>query len=82
MSVEAISRIAAILALDGGKLSLYRNEETRSQVMMDWLPQLEESDDPDRDEVGILQSGDLNRVFGYIASHLPRPIGGDQRGKD
>jgi hypothetical protein len=81
MSVEAMSRIAAILALDGRKLSAYLDRKTRPKVMSEWLDQLEESNDADRDEIGILESGDLNRVFGYIASHLPKPIGGDERGK-
>jgi len=81
MSVEAMSRIAAILALDGGKLSAYMNEKTRPDVMSSWTHQLEESGDKDQDELGILESGDLNKVFRYIEAHLPRPTGGDQRGK-
>lgn len=81
MSVEAMSRIAAILALDGGKLSTYMNAETRASVISGWTAQLQESGDPDQDEVGILESGDLNRLFRYLESHLPRPTGGDERGK-
>jgi hypothetical protein len=75
MSVESVSRIAAILALDGDKLSSYMNEDTRSDLVSSWSSQLDGNTERD-----LLESADWNRIYAYIGSQGPRPVGGDKRG--
>jgi len=53
MIVESISRIAAILALDGDKLSSYMNEDTRSDRVSSWGSQLDGNTERD-----LLKSAD------------------------
>lgn len=84
MSVQALSRIAALLALDAGQLRDYLpsfndydedvNESRRAALVESYGSQLQSQEIKD-----ILASGDLNKVFLYLAAHLEKPMpGGDQ----
>ena len=75
MSVESVSRIAAILALDHEKLSDFMNEDRRTDMVSDWRSQLD-----GHEEIDLLQSADWNRIYEYIAPKGERPIGRDRRG--
>ncbi len=88
MSVQAVSRIAALLALDADLLKDYvpkyadddydqdtdLNEANRAQLAHLYRNQLtqEESD--------LIAGGDANATSQYIAAHLDRPVNGGAAG--
>jgi hypothetical protein len=80
MSAQAVSRIAALLALNAEMLRNYLpgtdgsddNEEARADLVEQYENQLTQK------EAELLVAGDLNAVFQYIQSHLERPLGGDE----
>ncbi len=85
MSVQAVSRIAALLALDAELLRDYvpkfkeddydceedLNEENRARLAHLYRHQLlsEEGD--------LIAAGDMNKVLEYIAVHLEKPVNGE-----
>ena len=85
MSVQAVSRIAALLALD---VDLARdfvpkfadddydqeddlNEKNRADLAHLYRHQLTE------DESQLIADGDMNQILLYIADHLERPVNGE-----
>lgn len=82
MSVQAMSRIGALLALDAELLKSYirpaqgpdENEENRAYLAHLYRNQL-------TDEEGeLITDGDLNEIFAYIAEHLEKPTNGEETG--
>ena len=83
MSVQAVSRIAALLALDADLIKEYMpvyeddeeeedlNEENRAHLAHLYRHQLTD------EEKDLISGGDLNAVFQYIADHLEKPVNGD-----
>ena len=88
MSVQAVSRIAALLALDAEELKNYvpkyadddvdqeedLNEENRSYFAYLYRNQLTS------DESQLIADGDMNATFEYIAAHLEKPVNGEHTG--
>ncbi|MEM8931247.1 MAG: hypothetical protein AAGE94_08725 [Acidobacteriota bacterium] len=86
MSVQAVSRIAALLALDVDMVRDYvpkyadddydqeedLNEEKRSYLAYLWRGQLTE------DEKALVADGDMNAVLQYLANHLEKPVNGER----
>lgn len=88
MSVQAVSRIAALLALDADLLKKYVpkfkdkdydqendvNEKHRSRLAYLYRHQItaEESD--------LIVDGDMNAVLKYLADHLEKPVNGEETG--
>lgn len=79
MSVQTLSRIAAMLALDADMLRRYIptfnsdeediNEGHRAALVEAYGPQLYGDEIKD-----LLAAGDLNRIYQYLASHLEKPM--------
>lgn len=85
MSVQAVSRIAALLALDAELLRDYvprfqeddydceedLNEENRAHLVHLYRHQLTS------EEGDLISAGDMNKVLEYIADHLEKPVNGE-----
>lgn len=85
MSVQAVSRIAALLALDAELLRDYvpkfkdddydceedLNEEKRAYLAHLYRHQLTS------EEGDLIAAGDMNKVLAYIADHLEKPVNGE-----
>jgi len=85
MSVQAVSRIVALLALDAEQLKKYvpryapddydqetdLNEESRSNLAYLYRHQLTD------DERELIAAGDLNATARYLADHLEKPVNGE-----
>ncbi len=74
MSVQAVSRIAALLALDAEVLKQYLpedNEEYRSDFAHLYRGQLTGQ------EKTMVAGGDVQEIFQYLADHLPKPVNGE-----
>lgn len=82
MSVQAVSRIAALLALDADALRSFlpkeddggvdESEESRVYFVHHYRHQITE------EEKAMLEGGDMIEIFEYIRAHLPKPVNGDQ----
>ena len=85
MSVQAVSRVAALLALDADEVKKYvprfedndydqevdLNESHRSYLAYLYRGQLTDH------ERQLIADGDLNKVFLYLADHLEKPVNGE-----
>lgn len=85
MSVQAVSRIAALLALDAEQLRDYvprfseddldgeedLNEENRAHLAHLYRHQLT------AEESELIAAGDMNQTLAYIADHLEKPVNGE-----
>ena len=85
MSVQAVSRIAALLALDADVLKKYvpkyadddedkeddLNEKYRARFAHLYRHQLTDN------EIKLIEAGNLNRIFRYLANHLEKPVNGE-----
>ena len=79
MSVQTLSRITAMLALDADMLADYiptyndddedTNEANRAKLVESYNSQITDSGIKD-----LLAAGDFNEIFQYLASHLDKPI--------
>lgn len=79
MSVQALSRIAALLALDADQLRDYIptfndddediNEGNRAKLVEQYSSQLYGDDIKD-----LLAEGDFNAIYQYLADHLEKPV--------
>ena len=90
MSVQTVSRLAGLLALDADLLKDYmpkyadddadqeddQNEKNRADLAHLYRHQLtgEESE--------LIKEGDMNRTFQYLADHLEKPVNGESTGAD
>ncbi len=88
MSVQAISRIAALLALDAELARDYvpkfadddydedddLNEASRANLAHLYRQQLT------TDESQLISDGDMNATLQYIADHLEKPVNGEEAG--
>ncbi len=88
MSVQAVSRIAALLALDAELLRDYvpkfadddydqdvdLNEANRANLAHLYRHQLT------AEESQLIADGDANQTLGYISIHLERPVNGEAAG--
>ena len=78
MSAQAVSRIAALLALNAEMLRGFMDPEKGEEYRVDLVDQYRNQlTDQEGD---ILVSGDMNGVFDYLQSKLDRPTGGDEAG--
>jgi hypothetical protein len=85
MSVQAVSRIAALLALDAEQLKKYvpafaeddydqetdLNEANRARFAYLYRHQLTDQ------EREMIAEGDMNATVRYIADHLEKPVNGE-----
>ena len=85
MSVQALSRLAALLTLDVDLMRDYvpkyadddfdreedLNEGERARLAYLWRAQLTE------EEQQLVSAGDMNEILGYLAAGLERPINGE-----
>lgn len=88
MSVQAVSRIAALLALNADQLRKYvpkfedddfdqendLNEAHRANFATSYGPQLTD------EERQLIADGDMNAVLRYLADHLEKPVDGESTG--
>ena len=88
MSVQAVSRIAALLALDAEMARDYvpkyadddydqeddLNETNRANLASSYSSQLTS------DESTLISDGDMNATLQYLADHLEKPVGGEDAG--
>lgn len=87
MSVQALSRITAMLALDADMLRHYIptfneddediNEGRRADLVASYSSQLYGDEIKD-----LLASGDFQRIFQYLADHLEKPMPGGSEADD
>ena len=89
MSVQAVSRIAALLALDADLIKKYvpkyddddcdqeedLNEQNRARLAYLYRGQLTD------DEKDLISAGDCNAIFQYLADHLEKPVNGESTEK-
>ena len=85
MSVQALSRLAALLTLDVDTMRDYvpkyadddydqeddLNEANRAHLAHLWRAQLTEN------EKQLVTDGDMNAILGYLAAGLERPVNGE-----
>jgi hypothetical protein len=85
MSVQAVSRIAALLALDADQLRKYvpsfadddydqeedLNERNRAYFAHLYRHQLTD------EESELIAAGDMNATLRYLADHLEKPVNGE-----
>ncbi|MCG8461182.1 MAG: hypothetical protein MI919_33265 [Holophagales bacterium] len=85
MSVQALSRLAALLTLDVDLMRSYvpcyaeddydqeedLNEPQRASLAYLWRAQLT------GEEQALVSAGDMNAILGYLAAGLERPINGE-----
>ncbi len=83
MSVQAMSRLGALLALDAEMLQSYIlpaagaadvNEDYRANLAHLYRNQLTDA------EGTLIEQGDMNKIFTYIAEHLEKPVNGEATG--
>ncbi len=83
MSADAVSRITAMLALDGNLLADYlpdpaaddaANEIRRLDFVARYANILTS------EEIALMEAGDIGAIFGFLGANLPRPVGHDQGG--
>lgn len=88
MSVQAVSRIAALLALDADLARDYvpkyadddydeeddLNESNRADLANAYANQLTS------DEITLIADGDMNATLQYLADHLEKPLGSEDAG--
>ncbi len=83
MTVQAMSRLGALLALDAELLQSYilpadgekdLNEAKRAELAHLYRHQLTD------DEGSLIAQGDMNGIFAYIAERLEKPVNGEETG--
>jgi len=83
MSADAVSRITAMLALDGNLLAGYLPDPAADDAdnelrRIDFVTRYAKILTPE--EITLMESGDFAAIFGFLAANLPRPVGEDQPG--